>query len=100
LIYDEDPLVKVSIYEVTCEYNYSNPAQHFNLSLPHIELKTNNYQTMSYVQYKRMLLENERKLQEEAKRAAAVDSTTTSDTESNVVMKDPQEGEAETGSSS
>jgi hypothetical protein len=53
LIYDEDPLVRVSIYEVPCEYNYSNPTGWFNLSLPHIEVKTNNYQTMSYAYYKK-----------------------------------------------
>jgi hypothetical protein len=51
---DEDPLVKVSLIEVACEYNYSNPTGWFNLSLPHIEVKTNNYQTMSYAQFKRM----------------------------------------------
>ena len=49
MVYDEDPNIKVSIYEVTNEYNYSNPTGLFNLSLPHIEIKTNSYQTISYV---------------------------------------------------
>lgn len=48
LVYDEDPLVKVTLSEVTCEYNYSNPTGYFNLSIPHIECKTNTYTTMSY----------------------------------------------------
>jgi hypothetical protein len=52
LVYDENPLVKVVISEVTCEYNYSNPTMYFNLSIPHIELKTNAYTTLSYAQMK------------------------------------------------
>ena len=52
LVYDENPLVKVVITEVTCEYNYSNPTMYFNLSIPHVELKTNAYTTMSYAQMK------------------------------------------------
>ena len=44
----EDSLVKVTLSEITCEYNYSNPTRIFNLSLPHIDLRTSNYQTMSY----------------------------------------------------
>lgn len=43
MVYDEDPRVKVTVMEVTCEYNYSNPTGWFNLSLPHIDLRTNNY---------------------------------------------------------
>lgn len=50
MVYDEDPLVKVTISEVICEYNYSNPTGLFNLSIPHIVMKTNNYNTMSYYQ--------------------------------------------------
>ena len=50
LVYDEDPLVKVTVSEVTCEYNYSNPTMFFNLSIPHIEMKTNAYTTLSYAQ--------------------------------------------------
>ena len=59
-MYDEHPNVKVTIIEVACEYNYSNPTGHFNLSLPHIEAKTTMYQTMSYQTFKRIQLENER----------------------------------------
>lgn len=58
---DEDPRIKVTVMEVTCEYNYSNPTGWFNLSLPHIDLRTNNYQSVSYAQYKKMQIENERK---------------------------------------
>ena len=54
LEYDEDPNVKVTIYEVCCEYNYSNPTMFFNLSLPHIEAKTSLYQTLSYEQFKKV----------------------------------------------
>jgi hypothetical protein len=48
LVFDEDPNVKVTIYEMANEYSYSNPTGYFNLSLPHLELRTNNYQTLSY----------------------------------------------------
>jgi hypothetical protein len=51
MVFDEDPLVKVTLTEVTCEYNYSNPTSFFNLSLPQLEVKTNNYTTMSYAEY-------------------------------------------------
>jgi hypothetical protein len=60
LVYDEDPNVRVTLYEVTCEYNYSNPTGWFNLSLPHLELRTNNYQTLSYAHYKKMQVEHAR----------------------------------------
>ena len=66
MVYDEDPRVKVTVMEVTCEYNYSNPTGWFNLSLPHLDLRTNNYQTISYAQYKKMQVENERKNQQHA----------------------------------
>lgn len=61
LVYDEDPNVKVSIYEIACEYNYSNPTGFFNISLPHVEAKTTMYQTMSYMQFKKACIENERR---------------------------------------
>ena len=61
LVYDEDPNVRVTIYEIACEYNYSNPTTFFNISLPHIEAKTTMYQTVSYVQFKRANLEQQRK---------------------------------------
>jgi len=60
LVYDENPNVKVTIIEVGCEYNYSNPTGFFNISLPHIEAKTTMYQTMSYQTFKRINLEAER----------------------------------------
>jgi hypothetical protein len=59
-VYDEDPNVKVILYEVACEYNYSNPTGYFNLSLPHVDIRTNNYQTMSYQQAKKLTWEQER----------------------------------------
>jgi hypothetical protein len=62
MVIDDNPNVKVTIYEVACEYNYSNPTNYFNISLPHIEAKTNNYSTMSYVQFKRISLEKEKEL--------------------------------------
>jgi hypothetical protein len=43
LEYDDDPNVKVTIYEVSTEYNYSNPTGFFNISLPHVEAKTTMY---------------------------------------------------------
>jgi len=61
LVYDEDPNVKVTIYEIENEYNYSNPTGFFNISIPHIEAKTTMYQTMSYVQFKRQLMELQRR---------------------------------------
>ena len=57
----EDPLVKVTLSEIVCEYNYSNPTRIFNLSLPHIDLRTAHYTTMSYQQYKNAEAERERK---------------------------------------
>jgi len=62
MVIDDNPNVKITIQEVACEYNYSNPTNFFNISLPHIEAKTSNYQTMSYVQFKRITLEKEREL--------------------------------------
>ena len=70
LVYDEDPLVKVTISEVTCEYNYSNPTDYFNLSIPHIEFKTNTYSTLSYAQTKKNEFEPEKKQRIEAIKAA------------------------------
>ena len=71
MVYEENPLVKVTITEVTCEYNYSNPTMYFNLSIPHIELKTNAYTTMSYSVMKQNLFESQKKEREEQKAAAA-----------------------------
>lgn len=68
LVFDEDPNVKVSIFEVSNEYNYSNPTGFFNISLPHIEAKTTMYQTMSYTQFKRQIMENERRIRAEEER--------------------------------
>jgi len=48
LVYDEDPLVKVTISEIPCEYNYSNPTGFYNLSIPHVEVRVNMYSTLSY----------------------------------------------------
>ena len=55
VVNDEDPLVKVILSEVHCEYNFSNPTGYFNLSIPHIELKTNSFSTLSYAQYRKTL---------------------------------------------
>lgn len=59
LVYDEDPLVRVTLTEVTCEYNYSNPTSFFNLSIPHIDIRTHNYTTLSYAQFKKNIWEGE-----------------------------------------
>jgi hypothetical protein len=96
LVADEDPLVKVSLIEVACEYNYSNPTGWFNLSLPHIEVKTNNYTTMSYAQFKRMQFDHNKKIIKEAEDAAKkvdADSTQTSTDNDDGVpdLTDPQE---------
>lgn len=53
--------MKVTVSEVTCEYNYSNPTEYFNLSIPHIEFKTNVYTTLSYAQMKKNAFELEKK---------------------------------------
>ena len=47
-VYDENPHVTVVVSEILNEYNYSNPTGFFNVSLPQVELRTSNYQTMSY----------------------------------------------------
>jgi hypothetical protein len=69
LVYDEDPNVKVVIYEITNEYAYSNPTGFFNLSLPHVELSTNNYSTLSYSEYKKMQEEHARNQKEQEQNA-------------------------------
>ncbi len=75
----------MTIYEVSTEYNYSNPTGFFNISLPHIEAKTTMYQTMSYAQWKKLQLDNERKLAQEAK------AKETSEVEEEPQLVDPQE---------
>jgi len=55
MVFDEDPLVRVSVIGITNNWNYSNPSGFFNLSLPHLELRTNMYQTMSYTYFKKMM---------------------------------------------
>jgi hypothetical protein len=56
-VYDENPNVRVVVYEIACQWSYSNPTALFNVSIPHIELRTNNYQTLSYSGYKKMVEE-------------------------------------------
>lgn len=65
LVYDADPHVRVSITEVPCEYNYSNPTGLFNLSIPHVELRLNMYSTLSYKQQKKNEYDEERKARQE-----------------------------------
>ena len=83
LVFDEDPHVRVTIYEIACEYNYSNPTTFFNISLPHVEAKTTMYQTVSYVQYKKSVMEEQRKREEHE------DGETTEATDEE--SRDPQE---------
>jgi hypothetical protein len=52
-VYNENPHVKVQIFELECEHAYSSPTGMFNLQLPQIEVRTSLYQTQSYKQYKR-----------------------------------------------
>jgi len=51
---EENTNVKIVVHEVINEYNYGNPTHFFNLTIPHIDLRTNNYQGMSYVNFKKM----------------------------------------------
>lgn len=98
-VFDDDPNVRVSVYEIPCEYNYSNPTGFFNVSLPHIEAKVAMYQTMSYVQYMRTLQENEKR-KEGTEGECGEDSTqiSTSDTGGQADQpKDPQEQEVDNG---
>ena len=97
LVYDEDPLVKVVISEVTCEYNYSNPTIYFNLSLPHIELKTNAYTCLSYAQMKQSQFDMMKKEREEAA-AAATATTTTEETANSTPNTEEPPQEEEPGS--
>ena len=60
-MYDQDPLVRVQIYELDCEYAYSAPTGKFNLQVPHVEAR-NLYQNQSYSDFKRsQYLEAEKK---------------------------------------
>ena len=59
MVIDDNPLAKVTLTEIINEYNYSNPTGYFNISLPHIDMRTNMYQTMSYQYFKRMTYQNE-----------------------------------------
>lgn len=65
--FDGDECVRVTIQEMDNEFNFSNPTFYFNLSLPHIEIKTGMYQTMSYLMFMRQQHEQIRmlKLKEE-----------------------------------
>jgi len=65
MTYDDHPLIKVVVTEIQCEYNYSNPTGLFNLSLPHVEFRTSNYKTVSYVEFKRGIANNMKKIQAE-----------------------------------
>ncbi len=100
LVYDEDPLVRVSLQEVTCEYNYSNPTGYFNLSIPHIEIRSSNYTTISYQQYKRNIWEMEQKELKRAKEAAAKEAAEQTKAAAAEDVKDPQEDGAQSTSSS
>lgn len=40
---DKDPLVKVEIFELDCEYGYSAPTGMFNLQVPHVEVRASAY---------------------------------------------------------
>lgn len=59
LVSDENELVKVSLKAINCEYMFSNPTGLFNLSLPAREMRTKNYQLITYAQHKRALQENQ-----------------------------------------
>ena len=37
-VFDQDPYVRVEIFELDCEYAYSAPTGMFNLQVPHVEL--------------------------------------------------------------
>jgi len=50
---EEHPLVSVVVEEIVNEYNYGNPTRFFNISIPHVDFRVNNYQSMSYVQFKK-----------------------------------------------
>lgn len=78
--------------EVTCEYNYSNPTGWFNLSLPHIDLRTSNYQTISYAQYKKVEIENERKARAAAEEEEKELKDPQDDTETTAETSSPKEG--------
>ena len=42
-VHDEDPFVRVQVFELDCEYAVSAPTGLFNLQLPHVELRTSLY---------------------------------------------------------
>jgi hypothetical protein len=48
----EDDFCKVQLFEIECEYMYSNPTGMFNLSLSEKLMRTKNYTFMSYSQYR------------------------------------------------
>lgn len=52
-VYDQDPLVRVQIFELDCEYAYSAPTGRFNLQVPHLGVKINYSATETYAQYKK-----------------------------------------------
>ena len=91
LVHDEDPLVKVVISEVPCEYNYSNPTGIFNLSIPHIEVRTNMYTTQSYRQSKQREYEELKKVREDKAKEDKAENEKTNDNDNIEVAVDPQE---------
>ena len=65
----EDPEGRtiVILHELTMECAVSNPTGLFNLSLPHIELKMANFETLNYANYKLKQEQEERRKTEMAK---------------------------------
>ena len=70
LVFDQDSLVTVTVFEQLNDYNFSNPTGLFNLSLPHLEVRANMYQTQSYQSYKRSQAENKAKQRRMERREA------------------------------
>jgi len=60
-VIDDNELVRVTLIEVENEFNFSNPTNYFNLTLPHIAIKQNAFQSMTYSQYKQAMRETDQK---------------------------------------
>lgn len=48
----EDDFCKIELFEIECEWNYSNPTGMFNLSIPEKQMRTKQYTNISYRDFK------------------------------------------------
>jgi len=88
-VIDDNELVRVTLIEVENEFNFSNPTNYFNLTLPHIAIKQNAFQSMTYSQYKQAMRETDQKevADNEQSATSSEDATAASSTAEEETLK-------------